>query len=129
MRWSNLRWGEILPGWDVSIHVQMIWYYKLNYIILPRSHSGETSHQSGMILVIQEAPKRLLTWDETSHRSGISHLSRIAAEWWISFYKNNSFIWEWFHLIQVRSDWSGMIFLHVNSFSRAAAPRRDCYLV
>ena len=87
MRWSNLRWGEILPGWDVSIHVQMIWYYKMNYTILPRSHSGETSHQSGMILVIQEAPKRLLTWDETSHRSGISHLSRIAAEWWISFIK------------------------------------------
>ena len=77
--------------------------------------------------------KGLLIWGETSHLSGIFHMSEIPAEWCISLCKNKSFIWEWYipprwhpTATQVRSHLGGMVFIHVISFCRAVPPRQDC---
>ena len=41
---------------------------------------------------LKQIRKRLFIWGKTSHLCGISHLSDISAEWWISRYKNKSFM-------------------------------------
>lgn len=54
-------------------------------------------------LAATDSTKRLFTLGETSQQSGISYLSEISAEWWISLYKNKSFTWTWIHLTQGRA--------------------------
>ena len=94
-----------------------------------------TKIQSKLNAVNTTLPTSCVSWvrgclHEMRPPTGVGYLTWVESQqWWISFYKNNSFIWEWFHLMQLRSDWSGMIFLHVNSFSWASASRQDCYLV
>ena len=41
---------------------------------------------------LKQIRKRLFIWGKTSHLCGISHLRDISAEWWISRYKNKSFM-------------------------------------
>ena len=67
------------------------------------------------------------------HQSKTSHLSEISPGWCISLCKNKSFIWEWIHHTQVRSDLNigsshlGEIdFLHVNGFFLSVPPKQDC---
>lgn len=76
-----------------------------------------------------------LRWDTpAAWDTGIPHLSEIPPELWISLSNRlheNEFIaprWDLTSL-RVRSQFGGMIFLHVNGFSWALLPRHDCYLV
>ena len=59
----HLPWGEISPGWDEFIRILTICFYKVKFIVLLGSHSGEIFHSSGM---------------PTSYKQLLSRLQRLA---------------------------------------------------
>ena len=57
----------------------------------------------GANIPMDKTSYEMLIWGETSHLGGMSHLSGIPVEHWISLSEHILLIWEWVHLTYVRS--------------------------